>query len=173
MDVKRQLVLNLHKRNFRNIDIFRKLQNIGVGLRFIERTNKQFKERGTIDIQKKTSRKRSVRIEKVNKQVKEKIRRNPWRNERKLAREHKMSDFCKRKILKYDFIVKPHRKRRGHGLTVKNKKARVKRCKVLLRRHAKVKHIFSVFLQISLSHAWTDYHKNKRIFQSSIQIRRV
>ena len=158
MVAKRQLVLNLHKRNFRNIDIFRKLQNIGVGLRFIERINKRFKERGTIDIQKKTSRKRSVRIEKVNKQVKEKIRRNPWRNERKLAREHKMSDFCKRTILKYDLIVKPHRKRREHGFIIKNKKARVKRCKVLLRRHAKSNTSFSNFLQISLSHAWTNYH---------------
>ena len=71
---KRQLVLNLHKRNFRNIDIFRKLQNIGVGLRLIERIIKRFNEGGTVDIQKNIGKKRSVRTEKIMKQVKEKIR---------------------------------------------------------------------------------------------------
>lgn len=38
MEAKRQLVIDLHKRGIRNIDIFRKLKNVDIGLRFIEST---------------------------------------------------------------------------------------------------------------------------------------
>ena len=66
MEAKRHLILDLHKRGFRNIDILRKLENIGIGIRFIERTIKRFKELGTVDIQKKNPVKNDPFVPKIS-----------------------------------------------------------------------------------------------------------
>jgi hypothetical protein len=70
MDVKRQLVLNLHKRGFRKIDIFRQLKIENFTQKFIHRTIKRYEERGTVDIQKKIGRKKSVCTKKLHNCVK-------------------------------------------------------------------------------------------------------
>ncbi|XP_031634454.1 uncharacterized protein LOC116347855 [Contarinia nasturtii] len=143
MDVKRQLILNLHKRGFRNIDIFRQLQNEQVCMTFIERTIKRYKERGTVDIQKKPGRKRSVRTKALIKQVKANIRRNRQRSVRKLAQEHNISRSSMRHVLKEDLNTTPFKKSCRHGLTTKNMQARKQKCKELLRRHANSNIVFS------------------------------
>lgn len=127
MDVKRQLVLHLHKRGFRKVDIFRRLQNENFTKLFIHRTIKRYKEHGTVDIQKKIGRKRSVRTKKIIKCVREKIRRNCQRSANQLAKEHKVSDYTMRKIQKEDLGMTPFKKCRRHGLTIKNKIARKQR----------------------------------------------
>lgn len=166
MDAKRHLVINLHKRGFRNIDIFRKLQDIQICMRFIERTIKRYKELGTVDIQKKTGRKRFVRTKNLIKCVREKIRRNRHRSAEKLAQEHNISRSTMRRVLKDDLGMTPFKKSRGHGLTVKNKETRVVRCKELLRRHATSNIVFSdeklFLLQPSLN------AQNDRIYAVSV-----
>lgn len=143
MEAKRHLVIDMHKRGLKNIEIFRKLQNINIGLKFIQRTIKRFKELGTVDIQKKIGRKRSVRTENLISCVREKIRRNCRRSARKLAQEHNISRTSMRRVLKDDLRMTPYKKKRGHGLTIAQKQSRLARCKELLRRHAKSNIVFS------------------------------
>jgi AraC-like DNA-binding protein len=166
MDAKRHLIIDLHKRGFRNIDIFRKLQNINICKKLIDRTIKRFKELGTVDIQKKTGRKRSVRTKNLIRNVKDKIRRNRGRSARKLAQEHNVSRSTMRRVLKDDLGMTPFKKRRGHGLTIKNKQDRMARCKKLLRRRATSKIVFSdeklFLLQPSLN------AQNDRLYAVSI-----
>lgn len=166
MDAKRHLVIDLHKRGFRNIDIFRKLKNLDIGIRFIERTIKRFKECGTVEIQKKIGRNRSVRTKNLIKNVREKIRRNRHRSAKKLAKEHNVSRRSMQRLLKDDLGLKPFKKSRGHGLTIKNKKDRATKSKALLRRHATSNIVFSdeklFLLQPSLN------TQNDRIYAVSI-----
>jgi len=166
MDVKRQLVLNLYKGGLRQIDIFRQLQTENINLKFIQRTIKRYNERGTVDISKKTGRKKSVRTKNLIKCVREKIRRDPQRSGRKLAREHKISQTSMRRILADDLNMKPYKKCRRHGLTIKNKQARKQRCKELLRWHAESNIVFSdeklFLLQPSLN------SQNDRVYAVSI-----
>jgi hypothetical protein len=120
MDVKRQLVLHLHKRGFRKVDIFRRLQNENFTKLFIHRTIKRYEERGTVDIQKKIGRKRSVRTKKIIKCVREKIRRNCQRSANQLAQEHIVRSGSMLRWLKDDLEKTPFKKCRRHGLTIKN-----------------------------------------------------
>lgn len=70
------------------------------------------------------------------KAVREKIRRNPQRSARKLASEHNISYTSMRRVLRYDLKLKPYKKKRRHGLTIKNIENRKQKCRVLLKRHA-------------------------------------
>lgn len=92
---------------------------------------------------KKIGRKRSVRTENLINRVREKIRRNCQRSARKLAQEHNISRTTMQRLLKDDLRMTAFKKKRGHGLTVAQKQARLARCKKLLRRHAKSNIVFS------------------------------
>ncbi|XP_031639580.1 uncharacterized protein LOC116351602 [Contarinia nasturtii] len=124
MDVKRQLVLNLHKKGLRQVDIFRKVQSDNINLRFIQRTIKRYKEHGTVDVKRKPGRKKSVRTKDLVKKVRDKIRRNNKRSARILVREHNISRSSMRRVLKENLGVKTFKKTRKHGFTIKNKQDR-------------------------------------------------
>lgn len=143
MDVKRQMVLNLHKRKLKICDIVRKLENENICRKFVQRTIKRFKETGTIKIQKKVGRKKSVRTKNLIKSVREKIRRNDHRSAYKLAQEHNVSRTTMRRVINDDLGMSAFKQKRGYGLTIKNKENRLKRCKELLRRHATSNIVFS------------------------------
>lgn len=167
MDVKRQLVLNLHKKGLRQVDIFRKLQTDNINLRFIQRTIKRYKEHGTVDVKRKPGKKRSVRTKDLVKKVRKKILRNNKRSARILAREHNISRSSMRRVLKEDLGMKPLKKTRTHGLTIKNKQDRKQKCKELLRRAATSNIVFSdeklFLLQPSLN------AQNDRVYAASIE----
>ncbi|XP_031638913.1 uncharacterized protein LOC116351025, partial [Contarinia nasturtii] len=167
MDVKRQLVLNLHKKGLRQVDIFRKLQSENINLRFIQRTIKRYKEHETVDVKRKLGRKKSVRTKDLVKKVRDKIRRNNKRSARILAREHNISRSSMRRVLKEDLGVKPFKKTRKHGLTIKNKQDRKQKCKELLRRRATSNIVF--FRRKVVSFAAKSHAQNDRVYAASIK----
>lgn len=114
-----------------------------INLKFIQRTIKRFKEHGTVEIKRKTGRKRSVRTKKLLKCVREKIRRDGSRSYRKLASEHNISKSSMELLVKNDLKLKAFKKTRRHGLTSKNIQDRKRKCKLLLERHANSNIVFS------------------------------
>jgi inhibitor of nuclear factor kappa-B kinase subunit alpha len=143
MDAKRELVVKLFLKNEPPRDIFKKLKVLGVNRRFIFRTIKRFKETGSWKISPKPGLKRSVRTPHAVKLVRERIRRNPNQSGRKMARQLGVSQSSMQRILKKDLGLTAYRKQRVHGLTNKQKVARVQRCRNLLKRHASCEILFS------------------------------
>lgn len=143
MDTKRDMVLNLHLKNLKKIQIFQKLRSLNVNYKFIQRTIARYHATGSVKIKKKIGRKRSVRTKKLVKVVRERYRRNPRQSGSKMARDLKISETTFRRLVKEDLGLKAYKRRKIHGLTNKNKDERVKRCKRLLRRHANSDILFS------------------------------
>lgn len=71
------------------------------------------------------------------------------------------------RVLKEDLGVKPYKKTKKHGLTIKNKQDRIQKCKELLRRHATSNIVFSdeklFLLQPSLN------AQNDRVYAVTIE----
>lgn len=143
MDSSREQVKILHLQGLTNIQIRQKLSHLKLSRLFVYRTIKRYEETGTIVPKKKPGKKRTVRTPAVIKAVKERIRRNPARSGRKMAREMNMSHFAMQSILKKDLGNKPYKKQKIHGLTSKNIADRVARSRLLLKTHAGHNIIFS------------------------------
>lgn len=167
MDAKRELVVNLYKKNFRPCEIFRKLKHLDINVRFISRTIERFKKTGSSRIRPKPGRKPSVRVKKIIKNVRERIRRNPAQSASKLAKVMKISRRTMSRILRHDLGLKAYKKQKIHGLTDAQKKARVKKCKELLAWHEGDDVIFSdeKMFQLQDSHN----QQNDRVYGVSLR----
>ena len=143
MDAKRELVLNLHLKGFKQIYIYRALKKFDINLKFVHRTVKRYNTTGTIKIKQKTGRKRSVRTKRLVKLVRDKIRRNPERSARCLAQDHNISRTTMRRVLKHDLKLKPFKKSKRHGLTMKSMNDRLMKCRSLVRGRAGSRILFS------------------------------
>lgn len=143
MDVKRELIVNLFKQKMKPKDILKHLKMQGVNRKLIYRTIKRFKKTGSYKIKPKTGRKRTIRTKKTVKKVRERIRRNPAQSMNKIAKDLNVSQTTIRRLVKDDLHMKPYKKQKVHGLTIAQKKARVKKCQHLLAWHAGDDIIFS------------------------------
>lgn len=143
MDTKRELIIDLYLKNTRPCEILKKLKHIGVNERFIFRTIKRYKRTGTNEISQKHGPLPTVRTKKMIKRVRERIRRNPSQSGRLMARDLNISQTTFRTIVNQDLGLKAYKKQRVHGLTEKQKLARVVRSKELLQRHADCEILFS------------------------------
>lgn len=126
MDVKRELILNLHVRGKTTSEIMQELKGENINRRFVQRTVARYKKTGSVAIQKKSGRKRSVRTKKNIKIVRERVRRNPAVSTRKLGKSLGMSHQSAHLILKKDLGLKAFKKRRIHGLTTQQIEKRKK-----------------------------------------------
>jgi transposase len=143
MDAKRKRVIDLFLKNFKKADIIRRLKPENIGKMFIYRTIKRFQETGKYSIKPKTGRKRTVRTEKVIKQVRERFRRNPAQSARYVAKDMGLARTTMQLILKKDLGMTAYKKQKVHGLTEIQKKARVVKCRNILNWHDGDEIIFS------------------------------
>lgn len=143
MEAKKELILELHLKNFRNCEILRKLKKLNVNRRLIERTIASYRKTGSIKNIKRLGRSRTVRTKKLIKKVRERIRRNQHQTVRKLAVDLKVSKSLVHNVIKKDLGMKAYKKKKIHGLTIAQKKARVKKCDHLLSWHGDTEFIFS------------------------------
>lgn len=119
--------------------IFQLVKSIGIKRDFVYRTIRRLRDTGSLNDRPRSGRKRSVCTPDRIKRVREKIRRNPARSARKLAKEENIDRESMRRIIKVELGLRPYRKRKMHGLTAKQKLTRIQRCKMLLKRHGKKK----------------------------------
>ncbi len=100
--------------------------------------------------------------------LRERIRRNPRRSQRKLALQLKISPKTIRKALKVDLRLKPLKRGTCHMLTIAQKTGRVTKCKKLLKRHGKKKIENILFTDEKIFNVEESYNRqNDRIYAKS------
>lgn len=133
----------------------------------VYRVLKRFRDTGDCRKQAQGGSKRTVRTPELIKVVRERIRRNPARSARKLAKELNVGPNNINRILHEDLGLRAFKKRRIHGLTNAQKLKRTERSDVLLSWHAENEIIFSVEKLFLLQ----DSHnaQNDRVWSVSLQ----
>ncbi|XP_062541178.1 uncharacterized protein LOC134209203 [Armigeres subalbatus] len=89
-------------------------------------------KKGQLSAKVSKGRPRSARVPRVIAAIKRKIRTNPVRSMRKMAKEHGISDFTVRKIVKEDCGAKSRARKKTHMITNRIRELRVERCQKIL-----------------------------------------
>lgn len=169
MEAKRLIVKSHFERGLNGAQIFKIVKKIGIGERFVYRTISRLRDTGSIKNRPGSGRPRSVRSINRIKAIREKVRRNPRRSAGKLALESGISKTSMRRILNIDLGLKPYKKIKRHGLSAKNKKDRIDRCKRLLKRHGQKSVEKIVFSDEKMWMLQESYNaQNDRIYSISI-----
>lgn len=137
MEVKRNAVIALHLGEKSVMEIVRALKHLNINRKFVYRTIKRWNETGSVNDRPKSGRPKSATSKNTVKKVKKRVDRNPRRSAREMAKEMSISTESMNRILKKDLGLKPYKRQKVHDLTAKQKKVRLDRSKLLLRRAAR------------------------------------
>ena len=134
MEVKSDAIIALFKAGKSTKDIVKALSDLKINRIFVWRVIKRFKETGRVESRARSGRPRSQRTTGAVKAVRSKIRRNPKRSMRQMAKESKMSEATMRRLVKDDLKMKPFTLQKRQALTEATKIKRLARAKHLLSR---------------------------------------
>lgn len=136
-------MIDLFLKNFKKCEIVSTLKALNVTKLFVHRTIKRYLETGSYSPKPKKGRPRTVRTKSAVKLVKERYKRNPAQSARAVAKAIGMRKSSMHLLLTKDLGMKAFKKQKVHGLTQKQKAARVVKSKELLRWHDGDEIIFS------------------------------
>lgn len=139
----RSTVISLYEAGAKPMEIFNQLKSIGASRNFVYYTLKRYRETQSINDRPRTGRPRSVRTPANIKLIRERLRRNPCRTQKKMALQTNISRISVNRILKYDLKVKAYSRRKVHYLNDRLRKMRLDRCRMLLRTHDPRKILFT------------------------------
>ena len=128
----REAIVALHTNGKSNREIVQELQMHTVSYNTVYNTVKRFQETGQTSDRPRKGRPRSVRNSERIKRVREKVRRNPARSMRKLAKEEGVSHTTMQRIVKKDLNLIPYKKVKVQLLSKATKAKRLTQSKVLL-----------------------------------------
>ncbi len=131
---KRVAIIALHKCGKSAEEIFHLLKPLSINERFVFRTLQRYRETDDIADRPREGRPRTVRLPNVVHAVRERIRRNPLRKQKRLAVEMNVSKRSMSRILREDLQLGAYRRCVSHLLTARLRKIRADRCKKLLKR---------------------------------------
>lgn len=161
-------VVALHKCGFEKSDIFKTLKPLGISRMFVYRAVKLFIETGGVDDRSRPGRPRSIRTPEVINAVKARIRRNPLRKQKIMAREMTLSKMSMSRIIKQDLGLGAYKKHTGHLLTAALKQKRRVRSKCLLSKYAQGMHRKILFTDEKIFTVEEKFNKqNDRIYARS------
>lgn len=171
----RQPVIALHTSGHSASDIFRLLKPLGISLRFVYRTLQRYRETKDTQDRPRTGRPRTVRTPKLIKAVANRIRRNPLRKQKIMAREMGVSARSMSRVLKTDLGMGAYKRSTGHLLTPTLKAIRRERAKKLLGRYADGRHRDILFTDEKIFTVEEKFNKqNDRVYaRSSREAREV
>ena len=132
----RTAVIALYKCNKSPSDIFKILKPLKISKKFVHRAIKRYRQLSSLDDRPRSGRPRISRTPAVIKAVGARIRRNPRRKQKIMAREMKISARTMSRIIQEDLHLRAYRRRTGHRLNPKLKSIRMHRSKQLLQRYA-------------------------------------
>ncbi|UYV82769.1 WNT5B [Cordylochernes scorpioides] len=115
--------------------IFKLLQNLNITRQFVYRTIERFNKAGTIDDLERSGRPRVQRTEAAIKAIRERIRRNPRRKQKILAKQINLAPRTVSRIINEDLGLRAFKRRTGHLITPALRDIRKVRSKMLLTRH--------------------------------------
>jgi len=134
-------VIALLKCNKTPLEIFNLLKLLKITKKFVYRTIKRFNEFNTIDYKPRSGRPREIRTNAAVKAVAQRIRRNPLRKQKIMAREMKIPPRTLSCIIKEHLGLGAYQRSTGQRLTNALRKIRATRAKKLLQQYAKNGHI--------------------------------
>lgn len=126
---KREAIIQLHCAGRTNSEIIKLLK---VAKSTVYHVVNRFKELGTSEDRPRSGRPRTARTKKVIKAVRERVRRNPKRSARQMAKDMNVSVTSMRTIVKNDLQLSPYKMRKRQYLTPAQKHKRLERAKLLL-----------------------------------------
>ena len=103
----RIVIQKYFERGVLSSEIIKLVKPLGIIDRFVYRTIKRLKETGCIKDRQPSGRPRTARTKDRINRVKAKIKRNPQRSKRQLAKEENISKSSMRRILSIDLRLKP------------------------------------------------------------------
>lgn len=161
-------VIALHKCNKSATEIFNLLKPLKISKKFIYRAVKRYLEVSSVDDKARSGRPRTSRNSAVVKAVREKIRRNPLRKQKIMAREMKIPTRTMSRIIKQDLGLGAYRRTTGQRLTATLRNIRAKRAKALIRRHANEGHRQILFTDEKIFTVEQKYNRqNDRVYAHS------
>jgi transposase len=110
------------------------VQLLGVHKGTVSKTIKRYQELGTLADRPRSGRPRTARTPEAIRLVQQRVRRNPRRKMRKIARETGINREAVRRIAKYDLKLRPFKLRKGQYLNETMKANRLAKCRALLSR---------------------------------------
>ncbi|XP_076044978.1 uncharacterized protein LOC143027553 [Oratosquilla oratoria] len=127
---QREAIIELHRAGKTNSEIIKLLK---VAKSTVYHVVNRFKELGTSEDRRRSGRPRTARTKKVVNAVRERMRRNPKRSIRKLAKDMNVSNTSMRTIVRKDLRLSPYKMRKRQFLTPLQKQKRLERAQILLR----------------------------------------
>lgn len=135
--------MSLHKAGKKPMEIFKLIKCLGASRNFVYYTLRRYRETSSIDDRQRSGRPRSIRTPANIKLIRERVRRNPCRTQKKMALQANISRISVNRILKYDLKLKAYSRRKVHYLNDRLRKLRRERCRQLLKRHDPKKILFT------------------------------
>lgn len=130
-------VIALHKCNKSPVEIFNLLKPLKISEKFVYRCIQRFNEASSVDDRPRNGRPRTTRTPAAVKAVSARIRRNPLRKQKIMAREMNIPKRTMSRIIKEDLKLGAYRRTTGQLLTPALKRIRATRSKALLQRYAR------------------------------------
>ncbi|XP_076042036.1 uncharacterized protein LOC143025940 [Oratosquilla oratoria] len=127
---QREAIIQLHRAGKTNSEIIKLLK---VAKSTVYHVVNRFKELGTSEDRPRSGRPRTARTKKVVNAVRERMRRNPKRSIRKLAKDMNVSNTLMRTIVRKDLRLSPYKMRKRQFLTPLQKQKILERAQILLR----------------------------------------
>jgi len=133
-------VIALFKCNKTSLEFFNLLKLLKITKKFVYRTIKRFNEFNTIDNKPRSGLPRETRTNAAVKAVAQRIRRNPLRKQKIMAREMKIPPRTMSRIIKEDLGLGAYLRCAGQRLTDALRQIRATKAKKLLQQYAKNGH---------------------------------
>jgi len=138
MKTQRATIIELYCAGKTPPQIFKLLSSQGINRMLIQRTIKRYTETGSINDRKRCGRPRSATAPVMVKKVALRIKRNPMRSMRKMAREMSVSEGSMRNIVKQHLHLKSLKRKHAQFLTPRTRQLRLERSKALLQQFTDV-----------------------------------
>ncbi|XP_014788625.1 uncharacterized protein LOC106882455 [Octopus bimaculoides] len=106
---KRKFIIEQHEKGMCPPEIFKLGKNLKINRMLIKRTIDRYQETSSIKDRQRSGHPRTSRTPKLIKNVREKIRRNPRRSMRRMAKEEQTSPRITRRICKSDLKLSPYK----------------------------------------------------------------
>jgi len=132
--LKRKFIIEHHEKGMRPPEIFKLGKKLKINRMMIKRTIDRYKETMSIEDRPRSGRPRTTRTQKLLKNVREKIRRNPRRSMRKMAKEAQTSPRTMRRVVENDLKMSPYKLQKRQLLSGHTIEKRVTRTRLLLNR---------------------------------------
>lgn len=151
-------------------EIFKLVKPSGVARSTVYRTIDRLRSTGTLADRKRSGRPRTARTPAVVKRLRSRIARNPQQSQKTLSKGLGISARSICRALKEDLRLRPYKKRKAQGLSLKQMEKRHDRSKELLSWHARQnldKIIFSDEKLFSVEESYNS--QNVRVYASSFE----